>query len=113
MNSTYLFLFGCIGTRLLLTFLAKTQIEYLPYMGFAAAIMSLGFFYIYFTRSRPVGIETGGKLIWWNRLRPLHGFLYGVFAYMAIIQQSRDAWKVLLVDTAIGFGAFMNHHYLS
>ncbi len=113
MNSTYLFLFGCIGTRLILTFLAKTQIDYLPYMCFAAVVMSLGFFYIYFTGSRPIGIETGGKPIWWNHLRPLHGFLYGLFAYMAIVQQNRDAWKVLLVDTAIGLGAFVNHHYLS
>jgi len=113
MNQTYLFLFGCIGTRLLLTFLAKTQTDYLPYMGFAALVMSLGFFYIFFTGSRPVGIETGGKLIWWNRLRILHGVLYGVFAYMAITQQSKDAWKVLLADTTIGLGAVINHHYLS
>jgi hypothetical protein len=113
MNQTYVFLFGCIGTRLLLTFLAKTQTEYLPYIGFAALVMSLGFFYIYFTGSRASGIETGGKPIWWNHIRPIHGLLYGVFAYMAIIQQSKDAWKVLLADTAIGVGVFTNHHYLS
>ena len=111
MNGTLLFLFGCIGTRLLFTFIAKTHIEYLPYMGFAALLVSLGFLYIYFTGSRTTGIETGGKPIWWNHLRPLHATLYGLFAYMAFMKRS-DAWKILLVDTTIGLLAFLQHHYM-
>ena len=111
MNSIALFLFGCIGTRLLFTYLAMTFTDYLPYMGYIAALISAGFFYIYFTGTRKTGLETGGKPIWWNHLRPLHGFLYGLFAYGAI-NGNRDSWKVLLVDVIIGFTAFINHHFL-
>lgn len=113
MDSKILFLVGCIGARLLLTFVAKTQLDYLPYLGYLAMIVSAGFIYVYLTGSRPTGIETGGKPIWWNHIRPIHALFYGLFAYMAIVQQSKDAWKLLLADTAFGFGAFVNHHYLS
>jgi len=82
-------------------------------LGYLAMIVSAGFIYVYLTGSRPTGIETGGKPIWWNQLRPIHALFYGLFAYMAIVQQSKDAWKLLLADTAFGFGAFVNHHYLS
>jgi hypothetical protein len=105
-----LFLIGCIGTRLLLTYLAMTFTEYLPYMSYIAALISAGFFYIFFTGSRPTGLETGGKPIWWNHLRPVHGFLYGLFAYGAIIGRT-DSWKVLLADTMIGLIAFLHHHF--
>jgi hypothetical protein len=110
MNGTALFLIGCIGTRLLFTYLAMTFTAYLPYMGYIAALISAGFFYIYFTGSRPTGLETGGKPIWWNHLRPLHGFLYGLFAYGAIIGRT-DSWKLLFADTMIGLFAFLNKHF--
>ena len=111
MNSIALFIIGCMGTRLLITYLAMAFPEFLPYMGYVAVMISIGFFYIYFTGSRKTGVETGGKPIWWNNLRPLHGFLYGLFAYGAI-NGNRDSWKVLLVDVIIGFTAFINHHFL-
>lgn len=111
MNSIALFLIGCMGTRLLITYLAMAFPEFLPYMGYVAVMISIGFFYIYFTGSRKSGVETGGKPIWWNHLRPVHGFLYGLFAYGAI-NRNRDSWKVLLVDVIIGFTAFINHHFL-
>ena len=39
-----LFLFGCIGTRCLLAYIAKKiNPEYLPYMGYIALIISLSF----------------------------------------------------------------------
>ena len=110
MNGTAIFLIGCIGTRLFFTYLAMTFTAFLPYMGYIAALISAGFFYIYFTGSRPTGLETGGKPIWWNHLRPLHGFLYGLFAYGAIIGRT-DSWKVLFADTMIGLFAFLNKHF--
>jgi hypothetical protein len=84
---------------------------YLPYMGYLAAMISIGFFYVFFTGSRKTGPETGGKPIWWNNLRPVHGFLYGLFAYGAITRNP-DSWKLLLADTMIGLAAFLNHHFL-
>jgi len=101
-----MFLVGCIGTRLLFTYAAMTYLAYLPYMGYIAALISLGFFFIYFTGIRPTGIETGGKPIWWNHLRPIHGGLYGLFAYAAINERS-DAWKFLFVDTMFGLLAYI------
>lgn len=103
-----LFLYGCIGTRLLMTYLAMVFTEYLPYMGYIATIISAGFFYIYFTGSRPTGIETGGKPIWWNHLRPIHGFLYGLFAYLAITG-NKSAWMVLFADTMFGLTVGILH----
>jgi len=111
MNSIAIFLVGCIGTRLLYTYLAMAFPAYLPYMGYLAAMISIGFFYVFFTGSRKTGPETGGKPIWWNNLRPVHGFLYGLFAYGAITRNP-DSWKLLLADTMIGLAAFLNHHFL-
>jgi hypothetical protein len=108
MNNPFLFLFGCIGARLLLTYFAKLQMSVMPY---AAILISLGFLYIYFTGSRKTGIETGGKLIWWNYLRPFHAFMYGSYAYMALIGRT-DAWQILFADTVVGLLVFLQHHYM-
>lgn len=104
---TALFLFGCIGTRLLITFLAMTFVTYLPYMGYLATIISFGFFFFYITGTRKTGIETDGGPIWWNNYRPFHGIMYGIFAYLAI-NQNKNAWKVLLLDTLIGLFLWTN-----
>ncbi len=102
-------MFGCIGVRLLFVYLAMTFRAYLPYMGYAAALISLGFFYIFFTGSRKSGVETGGRPIWWNLWRPVHGALYALFAYSAI-QKDPYAWKILLVDVIVGLTAFLTHY---
>ena len=106
-----LFLFGCIGTRLSLTVLAKTlPLTYLPVFGFLALIPAIGFMVIYVFGLRQTGGEVFGDRIWWNDFRPLHAGLYGLFAYLAITKNS-NAWIVLLVDTVLGLGAFLTHHY--
>ncbi len=108
-----LFLFGCIGTRLLFTFLAKTvSLEYLKYLGYLALIPAFGFIIIYLFGFRKTGAEVIGSRIWWNELRPIHGALYGLFSYMAI-SQNKNAWIVLLIDTLFGLGSFLRHHYIS
>tara|TARA_Y100001970_G_scaffold285211_1_gene404310 strand:+ start:1464 stop:1724 length:261 start_codon:yes stop_codon:yes gene_type:complete len=70
-------------------------------MGLAAIVPGLGFLYFYFSGTRKTGPETFGKPIWWNTLRPIHGILYLIFAYMAI-NKNHDAWIVLLIDAIIG-----------
>lgn len=98
-----LFFIGCIGVRLFFVYLAKTiDIKYLPYLGYLALLPTFGFLYIFFTGSRQTGAEVFGEKIWWNHLRPLHAFLYGLFAYNAIIKNSK-AWVYLLIDVIIGF----------
>ena len=105
-----LFLLGCIGSRVLLAYTAKTiDKDYLPYMGYVCLLPAIGMMYIYVTGSRDYGIEAGGK-IWWNNLRPIHSMLYFLFAYNAIMQYD-IAWMFLAVDVLIGLSAFIVYHF--
>ena len=106
-----LFLFGCIGSRLLLVYLAKIATKiYLMYLGYLALIPAIGFFYLFFSGSRQTGMEVFGEKIWWNNLRPIHGSLYLLFAYNAITG-NQNAWIYLLVDVIIGLISFLIFHY--
>jgi hypothetical protein len=103
---TILFLIGCIGTRLLLAYIAKiAKPQLLQYLGYIALVISAGFLYIYFTGSRQTGPEVLGGRIWWNDLRPVHAFLYGLFAYHAISRHA-NAWIYLFIDVVVGLVAF-------
>ena len=103
-----LFLFGCIGFRSIIVYIAKTQPNYLVQLGYIALLPALGFIFIYLFKLRETGAEVFGEKIWWNDLRPLHAILWGTFAYMAINNDTENAWKILLIDTLIGLFAFLN-----
>jgi hypothetical protein len=106
-----LFLVGCIGTRSLFVLIAKNaSSKYLPLLGYLALLPAIGFLYIYFTGSRKTGAEVFGEKIWWNDLRPLHSFIYFLFAYNAIIGNTK-AWMYLLVDVIIGLFSFLIFHF--
>lgn len=102
--SPLVFLLGCIGTRLAFAYYATL---YPLYSAVIATLISIGFFYIYFTGSRPVGIETGGKPIWWNSLRPLHGTMYGLFAILSYVKY-KYAPAIIVADAFIGLIAWLN-----
>ena len=107
-----LFLIGCIGTRLLLVYIAKNvNMTLLKYMGYLLLLPAFGFFYIFFTNSRKTGPEVFGDKIWWNNLRPIHGLLYLLFSYNAI-NGNKNAWIYLLVDVLFGLIAFLAHHFI-
>ncbi len=99
-----LFLFGCIGTRLMFVYVAKTRTEFLPYMGFIAILIAAGLMYFYLTGARTTGPEVFGEKIWWNNLRPVHAALYTTFAILAI-QKNKKAYVPLFIDAMIGLGA--------
>ena len=103
-----MFLGGCIPARLLLVYLAKNgskQIQQL--IAYVEIIIGLGFWIIYLKGWRKTGIETDGEKIWWNNLRPIHGTLYLIFAYMIINNKyTVHAWKILLADVILGLFAF-------
>lgn len=106
-----LFVFGCIGTRSLLVYIAKTTNKtILMYLGYLALLPAIGFFYLFLTGSRKTGPEVFGDKIWWNNLRPIHGLLYSLFAYNAIIG-NLNAWRYLLVDVLLGVASFLIFHY--
>lgn len=106
-----LFLIGCIGTRSLLVVIAKNiQLKYLKYMGYLALLPAIGFMYIFLTGARKTGGEVFGEKIWWNNLRPIHSFLYFLFAYNAIIG-NHNAWIYLLIDVLLGLISFIIFHW--
>jgi hypothetical protein len=106
-----LFLFGCIGTRILLMYIAKTiSLNYLPYLGLITLTIGIGFLFIYFTGIRKTGAEVFGDKIWWNSLRPIHGALYILFSINAL-QKQQKGWIFLLIDVIIGLIAFLFHHW--
>lgn len=110
-NRFILFLLGCIPTRLFLVFLArygdKTIRTILSGITFSIAT---GFLIIYFGGLRKTGVETGGDVIWWNDLRPVHAFIYYAFA-ISNYYGNRGAWKLLLLDTFVGLTSFFIFHY--
>jgi hypothetical protein len=106
-----LFLIGCIGTRTLFVIFAKNANKlFLKMMGYLALLPAIGFFYLFFTGSRKTGAEVFGDNIWWTNLRPIHGFLYLLFAYNAI-NGNNSAWVYLLLDVIIGLFSFLIFHY--
>lgn len=107
-----LFLIGCIGTRLLLVYIAKNaDATWLRYMGYLALLPAVGFIYIYLTGARQTGPEVFGDKIWWNNLRPIHSLLYFLFAYSAI-NGFQSAWMFLLADVLFGLINFLFHHFV-
>jgi hypothetical protein len=115
MNTTQkrflLFLFGCIGARSLLVYLAKNANKtYLQYIGYLCLLPAIGFFYLFLTDSRKTGAEVFGDKIWWTNLRPVHGLMYFLFSYNAI-NGNQNAWMYLLVDVIIGLISFLSFHY--
>lgn len=106
-----LFIFGCIGLRLLLVYIAKSiNTNYLPLLGYLALLPAIGFILIYLTGARPSGPEVFGDYIWWNSIRPIHAALYFLFAFMAI-NKNKNSWIVLLADVLLGLSSFTFFHY--
>jgi hypothetical protein len=105
-----LFLFGCIVVRFIFVYVAKKYQKYLSYMGAIALLISIGFLYVYFSKSRITGREVFGEKIWWNDLRPVHAILYLFFAIFALNKVSYS-WVFLFVDVLIGLVSFLLFHY--
>lgn len=109
----FLFLFGCIGSRLAFTALAGFSKGWLLILvGILALIPVIGWFYIIFIGKRDTGLEVFGDKIWWKYLRPIHISLWATFSYLAITGNPR-AWLVLLGDTLFGLVSFITYHYMS
>jgi hypothetical protein len=108
-----LFLIGCMGSRFLLTYLAKTvSQDYIKIILIITGLIGLSFVYIYFLGSDSADKQlewAGDKIIWWNDLRIVHGLLYLLFTYLAY-NNNKDAWTILLIDTLIGLISWTKHH---
>ena len=102
----------CVIVRFLLVLLAKNVDEdKLQILGYIALIPAIGFISLYLTDSRKTGLEVGGKSIWWNKFRPIHGILYLLFAIYAIKKET-NSWIILLIDVIIGIILYIKKYYL-
>ena len=110
------FLFGCIPSRILLIIIAKFIADKkvtLPLMGFISLIISFVFAFLYmFNLRQGKQLETFGKDLWWNSVRPIHSALYLLFALYAIKGQQDIAWVFLLLDLLVAITAFVIHYFL-
>ena len=107
-----LFLGGCIPSRLLFAYIAKTgSLIVKKILAIVAFFIASGFLFIYVSDIRKTGLETGGEPIWWNQLRPLHSIFYYFFALMVFFINANDAWTVIAFDTLIGFVSFIVYHW--
>jgi hypothetical protein len=107
-----LFLGGCIPSRLLFAYLAKTgTIMVKNILAVISFLISSGFLFIYFSGIRKTGLETGGEPIWWNKIRPVHALLYYLFTIMVFFVNANEAWKIIVFDTILGFVSFIIYHY--
>lgn len=103
----------CILVRTLFVILAYyLDKKYVYYASFPSAIIGIGFLTIYFGNFRGTGAEVFGSKIWWNSLRPLHGFNYLVFAYLAFTMKN-NSYIPLLFDVILGTIVFIMYHYKS
>lgn len=103
-----LFLTGCIPVRIALVLVAAfaTSPEILKGLAVVTGAIALGFAIIYVFGLRATGVETGGKPIWWNDLRPVHAALYAIAAIAAWNGRGDIAWKVLAADVVLGLWAY-------
>lgn len=103
------FLLLCIPIRILLVYITKKiNIEYLPYLGFIAIIVAIGFIYNFILKKEKG--STFNQNAWWHNLRPIHSLFYFIFAYLAF-NKNNYAYMPLLIDVIIGFLSFIINHY--
>jgi len=105
-----LFIFGCIVSRILMTYVTyKLDDNLLIYVGIIAIILSISFMLIYVLGMRKTGAEVFGDKIWWNHLRPIHSLTFAICAILAF-NKSKYTYVPILIDTIIGLIAFLNYH---
>lgn len=115
----FLFLLGCIPTRLFISYLAFISNKYniiRILLSIFLLSVSIGFTLIYIFKLRDTGLETMGNKIWWNNLRPLHALLYGLSGLILLfnfLNKKSYVYSslILLFDTTIGLLSFIIFHY--
>lgn len=106
-----LFIFGCILTRLIFVWIAKSvPLDYLPYLGILTLGPLIGWTWIIFIGSRDTGAEVFGEKIWWKDLRWVHLVLYASFSILAFMKNPR-AWIIMLIDVLFGLTSWFIHHW--
>ena len=109
LNRTLAFLGGCMMVRAAWAYAAyRLPAHQVWWLGFPAVVIGIGFWVLFLFHLRPTGREVNYEPIWWTHLRPIHGTLYLVFAYLAWTR-SKYAYVPLTIDVVFGFLAFLVH----
>jgi len=103
-----LFLFMCIPVRLLITYLLYIN-KYTNLIKIILLLIGIGFIKTFKNSERKKGFFGGH--IWWNDLRPFHGFNYILASYMTH-NNMKNAYKVILFDTILGLGKYVRYNSL-
>lgn len=107
------YLFGCIGTRTLLTLLIKNMSKpNRKLVSIFTLIIACGFIYIYTFGSKRADsqLEWANAKVWWNDYRIIHGLLFLAFSITAILELNKS-WIFLALDTLLGLILFLYYHY--
>ena len=103
-----LFLLACLPARLGAAYgaayVAYRFPAWLPWMGLLAAIVACNWLFGSFSHTG----FFGGK-VWWASMRPVHAYIYLVFAAMAFAKVPQ-AYMVLVVDALVGLVAGVAHY---
>jgi hypothetical protein len=116
------FVFGCLGVRAALTYVAEQYYasKWIPLLALFCAAVGFGMLFLWATggrRSAPESSAPDGK-VWWDSLRPVHGLLW-LFAGIALSPLSSSkttqmlvgppsaAWYYLGLDTLLGAVAYL------
>ena len=111
-SNTTIYFMWCISVRIIISLIAKnTSVNYLPILGLISLIPAFSFIHMFYNKDKQNGDKGfSGAVIWWSNLRLIHSFMYLWFAYSAY-NKDKDAWKILMIDTFIGFSAWYLHYY--
>ena len=99
-----LFLLACLPARLGAAYVAYRFPAWLPWMGLLAAIVACNWLFGSFSHTG----FFGGK-VWWASMRPVHAYIYLVFAAMAFAKVPQ-AYMVLVADALVGLVAGVVHY---
>jgi len=107
------FLLACIPSRLILASIPLLLTKYninTKYYAIITLPIALAFLYLYFANGR-MNASEGGGITWWSDYRLIHGMLF-LTASIFLLDNNNLSSLVLLVDTLIGLGAFVNKHFM-
>lgn len=94
----------CLVVRALWAWVVmQTPAHRLPWVGALALVQAIGFLTLFFTNQRLGAVtETGPNCsVWWHVLRPIHGVLYLMTAFMAF-RRDKNTYVPLAVDASLG-----------
>ena len=102
------FVFGCLGTRTALVFLAKhLRKPYLNWLGAVSFVVGGIFFYKFATCAKSFDYDRP----WFNTMRFVHGVNLTLFA-LATFLYPQEAYLILAFDVLLGAVSFLWNYFV-